>query len=133
MTDLLVKIDGIINKPKNPGQSMFIRESNLDIGRNEVIMSEKSGFVIQARKEIQAEIDKLDPITDADQIDALKKDMKDNLYTVGYRYPVPSIYNLGVYKIRVQEDLDPKLFGQYKNMGKDQVVTHPLTTYMKLE
>lgn len=58
---------------------------------------------------------------------------KEDLYTVGYRYPVPSIYNLGVYKIRVQEDLDPKLFGQYKNMGKDQVVTHPLTTYMKLE
>lgn len=55
MADLLVKIDGIINKPKNPGQSMFIRESNLDIGRNEVIMSEKSDFVIQARKEIQDE------------------------------------------------------------------------------
>ena len=53
MNDLLVKIDGITNKPKNPGQSMFIRESNLDIGRNEVIMSKNSGFVIQARKEIQ--------------------------------------------------------------------------------
>jgi len=133
MTDLLVKIDGIINKPKNPGQSMFIRESNLDIGRNEVIMSKDSSFVIQARKEIQDEIDKLDPNTDVEKIAELKKDMKDGLYTVGYRYPVPSIYNLGVYKIRIQEDLDPKIFGQYKNMGKDQVITHPLTTYMKLE
>jgi len=117
---------------------MYIRQSDINIGINDVIMSKNSDFVILAQKEIKDSYFKKYSVEKESDLlpevrDEMNREMKEDLYTVGYRYPVPSIYNLGVYKVRIQEDMDQEMFGHYKNMGKKQVVAHPLTTYMKLE
>lgn len=93
-------------------------------------MSRKSPLVEQMLGEMKEEIkairDNVD-MSDADKAIAIK-DIESNLYTVGYRYPVPSKYNLGLYKVRIAEDMPG-----WKHVGPDQVVTNPLATYLKLE
>ncbi len=138
LSEFMTVVDRIINKPKDPGQSMYIRQSDINIGMDEVIMSKNSDFVILAQKEIEDSffekynVKTVDELPDDARME-MNRQKKEEVYTVGYRYPVPSMYNLGVYKVLFQEDLDQDMFGHYRNMGKRQVVTHPFATYMKLE
>ena len=124
----------ILSKPKETWQSMFIYESNASLNLNEVIMHEDSELVKKLRWEVSKEKFWL-------EYKELSKDEKlivnDNLFTVSYRYPVPSTYNIWTYKIKLSKDynetVDWKTFNPYKDMWTEQVVLHPLATYMKLE
>ena len=124
LNEFLSTADQIINKPQDKWQSMFIRESSLKVKPNEVIMHKDSQIVKQIFSEVK---EKMFP-----WIERLTKEQQDevynNLFTIGYRYPVPSKYNMWVYKIRFSDEFD-----EYKNMWTNQVVPHPETTYMKLE
>ncbi len=139
----LSEVDTIVNKPTDKGQKVYIRESSHDILPEEIIMSRKSTLVKQLLEEVKDDIkaikDNMD-MSDADKELAIK-DIESNLYTVGYRYPVPSKYNLGLYKVRFAEDL-PNWHREVTRNGKktkesivgpEQVVPNPLATYLKLE
>lgn len=118
----LANIDTIISKPKENGQQVYIRESSFDINAEEVIMSRNSELVRgmlenePIKSKIQAVKDntELTPAEKKSQI----REIEDNLYTVGYRYPVPSKYNLGLYKIRLAEHMPKRKFTYIKD-GKE--------------
>lgn len=133
ITWFLQEVKNIIDKSKDEWQSMFIRQSSLDIQPNEVIMSDKAPLVNQIRNEtswkiFNLEYSKLEP--------EQKIEVDNNLYTVWYRFPVPSKYNIGAYRILIWEKLSlekPKVFWEFWNMWAKQVVTHPISTYLKLQ
>jgi len=125
LKSFLSKVDEILNKPKDKWTSVFIRESSDLISPEEIIISQDSILVKQIRNESSLEKFKKE-YKDLNIND--KKTIDDNLYTIWYRYPVPSEYNLWMYKIRLSFE-----FKEYEKMWKEQVVTNPLTTYLKLE
>lgn len=127
------EISRILDKPKEQWQSMFIRQSSLDIHTNEVIMSEKSELVKQIRNEVS--IKKYwKTYEELDKKEKIKVDW--NLFTVWYRFPVPSKYNIWAYRILIWEKLakkNPEVFWEFEYMWSKQVVTHPIATYLKLQ
>lgn len=134
MKELISKLKQIISKPKDDWASLYIHEAALDIGLNEVLVSKESKLYKTVVKKMEDEIAKLDPKIEWNQakIDQLQDDIKTwNLHTVAYRYPVPSKYNLGLYKIITIEGNEK--YARYKTMWSDAVVAHPLSVYWKWE
>ena len=105
------EVNQIINKPKEEWQSMFIMQSDSRLWMNEILISRES------------------------QLAKWVKNIWEDYYVIGYRYPVPSKYNLWLYKVRFLEDELSKWaeFDMYKNMGDHQVVLNPFVTYVKVE
>jgi len=132
LKQFLSEVDEILNKPQDKWTSVFIRESTNKITAEEIIVSKDSQLV---KWIIEDKLSKLDTVADKDKIEAIKN-FKEPLFTIWYRYPVPSEYNLGMYRIRFSDEVDnnwKKLWQEYENMWWDQVVTNPITTYLKLE
>lgn len=141
--EFLSDVDKIINKPADNGQKVYIRESTREISPEEVIMSRESPLVQQMLQEVAGDIKEIRDnvnMTDTEKDEAIKY-IENNLYTVGFRYPVPSKYNLGLYKVRFAEDMENwrhEVVIKGKKViksivGPDQVVPNPLATYLKLE
>lgn len=134
VNQFITEVNNIIDKAKDEWQSVFIRQSSLDIAPNEVIMSKNSPLVKQVLRETTERMypdKKLKELTDDEKIQVLW-----NLYVVWYRFPVPSKYNMWTYRVLIWEDLaekNPNLFWEFGNMWEKQVVTHPLSTYLKLQ
>ena len=134
LTSFTDELHMIINKPKSWGEAMFIKESSFLIKENEVIMHEDSIVVWKIRNEVskwmyENKIYK--------ELTSKEKEIVDkNLYSVGYRYPVPNSYNIWTYRVRLNTE-----FKEYKRIWNDsyaqmwteQVVAHPESTYMKLQ
>lgn len=110
LKDFISEVNQIINKPKEEWQSMFIMQSDSRLKMNEILISKKS----QLAQSIQ------------------KIEWREWDYVVWYRYPVPSKYNLWLYKVRYIED-EGEEFVMYKNMWDHQVVLNPFVTYVKVE
>jgi hypothetical protein len=130
------EIHRIIRRPMEEGQSKFIYKSDRRIPPDVVVVHQHSPL-----------------------LKALKKSNKGKgpYYAVGYRYPVPSIYNLGVYEVKSPKDfkytdflkVDAKyatkediakakeqlkdFLQDYSNIGTDHVVPHPSVIYLKIE
>ncbi len=103
------EINSIIQKPTEAWQEIFIKMSNDAIGLNELVVSVDSDIWKQAVE-------------------------KNNFDVVNYRYPVPSLYNLWVYRLVANTDPRFKNIPEFQeNFGPKQVVAHPRTTYKKLE
>lgn len=99
------------DKMKSPGQKMVVQMSSPLIKEEEVWVSVNSKLYKKAIDLKQDEIDFLRDTNsdDLERIEKLERDIKDwNLYAVWMRYPVPSMYNLWVYKLKVIE-YDPVL------------------------
>lgn len=139
---LFEEFKNIINKPKEPWQSVFIFKSEDSIEPHEIIMHEKSKLV----KLIQDEVAfkkywvKFEELKDKKQIDYVN----DHLFTVWYRYPVPSRYNIWVFKIVLNTDKrlfkeyeDEKFWtviaNEYEDMWYEEAVPNPDATYLKFE
>lgn len=66
----------ILQKPKEEGQSAYIRESSVNIEPHQVIMSKNSRLVKLIREQQAKEIKELekDPEANAEKLDVLKKE-----------------------------------------------------------
>jgi len=127
------EVDEIINKPQEAWQSMFIYESNGNLIKpNEIIMHPESETVKVIRKDVAMSkySKEYSELTEEEKLF-----VDDNLFTVWYRYPVPSTYNMWTYKIKLNTDKSilENWINPYKDMWTEQVVLHPLATYLKLE
>ena len=127
------KLKQIISKPKDDWASLYIHEAALDIWLNEVLVSKESKLYKTVIEKMKNEIKLAEEKWDTTTVEKLQNDLKNwNIYTVAYRYPVPSKYNLGLYKIITVEDNAVK-YDRYRNMGSDAVVSHPFNIYGKWE
>lgn len=148
LNDFLTETSRIVNKPKDIWQSMFIYKSDSSLSPNEMAVSYKSELFQQTLndyimskwddiiKEKWDTIKNMSHKTNRDKLlkqKAIKtfidtnKDFTKELYSVWYRYPVPSKYNLWLYKLVIAEDI------WYKNMSTKSVISNPISTYLKLE
>lgn len=124
------KVAQIIEKPKDKGQSVFIKKSSWDIKPEEVMISKHSNLGRQLAAEIRGEISKIESSDLDTELKKQKvKEIQDTPYVVGYRYPVDSKYNLGMFKVRWAED-DANWKGSVK---ENQVVLNPISTYVKFK
>jgi len=147
LKDFLTEVSQIINKPKDSWQSMFINKSTTLIGPNEMLVSNKSNIYKQVLEDASHT---LFNIGSSELNPKQLKKVKANLYSVWFRYPVPSKYNTWVYKFRIIEDelehldnlkSDKKLdeadrrnwLYEYKWLSAHAVVSNPFSTYLKLE
>jgi hypothetical protein len=131
VSEMITKMNNIIAKPKDGWSTLYIQESSLKVWPNEILVSNTSKLYKSIIDKMEAEIKAL-PEGDA-RIQTIKDDIKNwNIYTVGYRYPVPSQYNLGLFKVRVIES-EIKEFPEYADIGSDAVITSPFPTYIKFE
>lgn len=100
----------ILQKPKEEGQSAYIRESSVNIQPHQVIMSRNSRLVKLIREQQAKELKELekDPEANAEKISVLDNEIKNwkGLYAAGFRYPVPSKYNPGAFEIVIAEDFE---------------------------
>lgn len=164
LNDFLTEVSRIVNKPKDIWQSMFIYKSDSSLDPNEIAISYKSELFQQSLNDYILSkgdneiIDKWNIIKNmphknnrdkSKKQKALKnfidnnKDLTKELYSVWYRYPVPSKYNLWLYKIRIAENIERTFFDEvtwknmtynpYKNMSNKSVISNPISTYLKLE
>lgn len=119
INELLKYVSKVIDKPSDKWQSVFIKYSDHTLSPNEMKMWPNSELVKQMR-EYSAETLYSKSYT---ALDAKEKDMVDaNLFTTWYRYPVPTKYNLWTYRVIVDDSL-----------ANNEVITNPLTTYIKIE
>ena len=135
VNEMITKMNQIIAKPKDWWSILYIQESSLKVWPNEILVSNTSKLYKWIIKKMEAEIKNLEinALWNVEKIQSIKDDIKNwNIYTVGYRYPVPSQYNLWLYKVRVIEN-EPKEFPEYADIWSDAVVTSPFSTYVKLE
>jgi hypothetical protein len=130
LNDFLTEVSQIINKPKDIWQSMFIKKSSILVGPDEMLISNRSNLYKTL------ENDALKTLYPSKELSELSKtelrNLKNNIYSVWYRYPVPSKYNTWVYKIiTVEENLEK--FSEFEWLSGDAVVSNPFSTYLKLE
>jgi hypothetical protein len=137
ISTFLNEVNKIINKPKDIWQSVFIKKSDIRISPTEVIVSWKSNIVKTIREDVIEIFWKTDESFIWKKYNELSLDNKnkvdDNLYTVWFRYPVPSIYNAWWYRIKIAEKLPEEFLDEYKHIWENQVITNPISTYLKLE
>lgn len=148
LEDALRTIETIVEKPTGKGQSFFAKKVSTLIYPHQVILSKDSELVKMAR-EIQKK--RLDSLDQESQEYAELKSKYDNykwLYTVGYRYPVPSWYNLGAYEIVTPDKISvpdyevkdgKRVVKKWKNilpfetLWSKQAVFHPNPAFGKME
>lgn len=124
----LDKVNEIINEANYEWQSIFMKKSDNRLKENEILLSEKSPIVKKIRNELsekryQKKYSELD--------ENLKKEVDKNLFALCYRFPLPSRYNIWVFKITIRELDDTWRFWkeEYMNIWWNQVVTHPTVSY----
>jgi len=145
LSDFLSRVNAWLTKPKWDGQSLIIQEATDLISPEEMAVSKNSNIYKIAVKQMSDKIVELNLSKELNEfsdkriweVDAevarIQSDLDNwNIYAVGYRYPVPSEFNLGTYKIKVIEDT-PELMKEYWDIGWDRVILNPHSVFMKLE
>jgi len=120
------EMNDILTKTRVDSGSAVIRKvDNTILSDSEILLSKDHPVVRKAFEKIDNYIQSetarreelgLDPLTDAD----IQKFREEQLVTTMHRFPTPSMYNLGIYKIKIlEEELagpNAKLFEEYKQM-----------------
>lgn len=137
------EMNDIITKTRVDSWSAVIRKvDNTILSDSEILLSKDHPVVRKAFEKIDNYIQSetarreelgLDPLTDAD----IQKFRDEQLVTTMHRFPTPSMYNLGIYKIKIlEEELagpNAKMFEEYKQMWGNQVVMTSVPAYLKME
>ena len=137
------EMNDILTKTRVDSGSAVIRKvDNTILSDSEILLSKDHPVVRKAFEKIDNYIQSetarreelgLDPLTDAD----IQKFREEQLVTTMHRFPTPSMYNLGIYKIKIlEEELagpNAKLFEEYKQMWGNQVVMTSVPAYLKME
>lgn len=137
------EMNDIITKTRVDSWSAVIRKAdNTILTDSEILLSKDHPVVRKAFEKIDSFIQSetsrreelgLDPLTNED----IQRFRDEQLVTTMHRFPTPSMYNLGIYKIKIlEEELagpNAKMFEEYKQMWGNQVVMTSVPAYLKME
>lgn len=135
------EVNALLTNTKVDAGSAYIRQVDRNISDQEILLSKNHPVVRKAQENTDSyvELENIkreelwqEALTQAE----IASYRESQLVTTMYRFPVPSMYNIWVYKILVLEDELAKgntKFKKYSKMGEKQMVLSPMVAYLKLE
>lgn len=137
------ELNDIMSKMRVDSGSAVIRKvDNEALNDAEILLSKEHPVVRKALENVdnyianeavrRSELN-LEPLSDED----IQKYKEEQLVTTMHRFPTPSMYNLGIYRIRILEEelawKNAELFKEYEQMWGNQVVMTSVPAYLKME